>query len=268
MIIEDKKFLWTHPLKMGGTSFRTVLVALFGDGNNYHASAVGGKITVNDGHRSLKSLLSIDPKYKNFYKVSLCRNPWDRVVSFWYHNKRHMALNRGETSLEMVNSKYRGFAPRHLNQIFWQNCTFEEYLRSKFLNDLCPKQYYFFEDIEVDEYIRYEHFELDIANVLKKIGVNADEYNLERFGHDTARKWGVDDYRVYYNDDQVEFIGEKFKYEIEKFNYSFDNGCRKNSETYNNELKSRIRQNKQKIKKLQEQITVLEAKLNKEYKAI
>ena len=266
MIIKDKKFLWTHPLKMGGTSFRTVLVTLFSDGNT-HASQGGGKITVNDGHRSLKSLLSIDPKYKKFYKVSLCRNPWDRVVSFWYHNKRHMVLNR-DTSKDLINSKCQGFAPRNIDQIFWQSCTFEEYLQSKYINDLCPKKFYVFNNIEVDEYIRYEHFELDIAKVFKKLGVKSSEYKLQNFSHDTARKWGVDDYRTYYNDDQAEFIGEKFKYEIKKINYLFDNGCRKNSESYKNELQSRIRQNKEKIQKLQKQVAVDESKLNKEYKAI
>jgi len=209
-------FLFVHTAKTGGTSIRSALryyrwmdpwrIPLF----------VCSRLSALSGHRlgckfprhaKLVAAYEMLPRelFERLFKFVFVRNPWDLQVSSWHHIRRER--------------------PHLLGNI----ADFEGFLRWK-LDDARPYHYIVDTSMEpqsdyivdlhgavrVDYIGRYERLAEDFAEVCRRIGIRAPALPHKRRATDRQ------DYRSYYSPESAQWIADRFKRDIELFDYRFD----------------------------------------------
>lgn len=163
-------------------------------------------------HTNIKTLKQ---RFKNknwnfdeYFKFGFVRNPWDRVVSE-YHYKINYA------DRENLNKPY--YKP------FMSQCklikkinNFNKAVTLNLLNG-ANQSSYMLDDNQKNlmNFIgKFENLNEDFKFICKKIGV--EENNLPHENKSIHRH-----YKEYYNQESIQFIQEKFKQDIETFDYKF-----------------------------------------------
>ncbi len=156
------------------------------------------------GHRTARDMRMFlgHQLWQRIFTFSIVRNPWSRYVSlFFFEVKRgNIPIHRGSRLL---------FKNWLTQQILCKTPTFppaEKYLLDEHGNMI------------VDFVAKYENREEDLAYIGQKI-------NYPEFGkilYENKRTPERFHYSEYYDDELRDFVGEWAKWEIEKFNYSFD----------------------------------------------
>lgn len=200
MISLHKRFLFVHIPKTAGNSIQSVLrpysedelVALrkeqdgverFGLRNPKYN--IKKHSTLTEYHDALG-----DEQFRNLYKFTCVRNPWDRMVSYYF-----TPTQGAET-----------WNPKKFRAIISKAVSVPEYLRlahgekDPFAN--------------VDYVIRFEHLAEDFGYVCAAIGISSPtlpQYNRSSRDH----------YSKYYDDELRELVRTRFAAEIERFDYTF-----------------------------------------------
>lgn len=181
MISHEHKLIFVHIPRTSGTSIE---IDIMGE-------------LVDDGIKHLRAstLKKIHNKqWDNFFKFSIVRNPWDRLISL-YHAPYYISINAlGGYSLEYFLDRYAFMHPRH-EQGFTQ-C---DYL-----------------DEELDLIIRFEEREIGLQELFLRSGYQVDGSLSHR---ETSRK-GLD-YRNFYDSKTKDIVWRTYHKDIERFNYEF-----------------------------------------------
>lgn len=206
MISIQKHFLFVHVPKTGGNSLQTILrdysedqIAMVGE----HQDGIERFEIVNDKypiskHSTLshyKSVLEPDI-YGSLFKFAVIRNPWDRMVSFYF-------------------SPHRGIV---------------EWNRQEFLymiSRIPPVRYYICEDpfsqagipspidADLDRLIHFERLSDEFQEICDRLGIPCPPLPKR---NQSQR----DHYSVYYDDQLREMVGSRFREEIEFGGYEFE----------------------------------------------
>jgi chondroitin 4-sulfotransferase 11 len=207
----NKKFIFTHPPKCGGTSIENIIgfLELRNEYPNIHAYK----------HASLKmhidKLAEKNLQLKDFFKFSIIRNPWDRAVSFYNHIKHkeydYYTIKRPDKEM-----------PKYVHDS--SVMSFKEYVCKYYRNDFNSRvstiPYMFFQnEFFLDYVIRLEHIEKDILHIKDKLQIDLScgvpqVNNIEKF---TTRI----PYADYYDKETKNIIGKLFEWDINKFGYTF-----------------------------------------------
>ena len=208
----NKKFIFTHPEKCGGTSVEELLgfLELRQKYPNIHTFK----------HASLKAhvekLIEKDIEIKDFFKFSIIRNPWDRAVSFYNHvrHKEYYYYTVKRPDLQM---------PKYVKSA--TTMTFKQYalthFNKNFNSEKVTKPYMLFQDkFSLDYVIRLEYLQEDFYNIKDKLKIDLNysmphRNNIEIF---TSRI----PYKDFYDKEIENFIGKLFEWDIETFGYKFD----------------------------------------------
>jgi len=118
------------------------------------------------------------------------RNPYDRLVSLYHHQKRH---------------RYPG-ARKPFEKYVYEVADFNDHAK--------PISEYL--DGEVDFVLRYESLEKDYATVCEKIGCKHKK--LARHNKSPGKK----NYRTYYNEELRKFVYDKYSADFKRFGYSHE----------------------------------------------
>ena len=200
MISFQKRFLFVHIPKTGGNSIQTVL-------RDYSEDEIVAKHSRQDG---VERFAVRNPKYKlkkhsalaeyrqalgeeqfaKLFKFTVVRNPWDRMVSFYFTPGRQKEWNARE--FEKLISETKSAA---------------DYLRLE-KDDVDPFG-------NVDRIIRFENLEEDFRAVCDQLGLPAaslPKYNRSEREH----------YSKYYDAKLREMVGRRFADEIKAFGYAFE----------------------------------------------
>jgi hypothetical protein len=194
MISHDKKFIIICPPKTASTS---VVVSLLKYASinkvireNYKNFEFTDEFAVASKHTPISAMMDKSP-FKNYLKIGMVRNPFDRIVSRW---KWHRAKN---TFSDFITYSKRNPMPMKFDPL------------SNQLN-----YFTFNNEIKIDRFIRYESLQSDFNQVCEEIGIapiKLDHLNK------TRRK----DYTVYYNEKLKDMLSEIFHPDIDFFNYKF-----------------------------------------------
>lgn len=206
-----KKFIFTHPPKCGGTSIEELV----------------GFLTLRDKfpsvapfkHASLQTHLDklTDKKIpiNGFFKFSIIRNPWERVVSFYNHNK-YQAYD--------FYTKQQPNKPLPEEVTDARKLTFTEftikYCRHEFNFNNATKPYMFVRNsFCVDYVIRLENIEEDLNKIKDRLQINLNGNIPHR--NDADQFTVRNHYSEYYDQRTKNVISRMFEWDIKTFNYKF-----------------------------------------------
>jgi hypothetical protein len=176
MVSDKLKAIFIHIPRTGGTSIE---------------SAFGINMTtlnLNEKHLSaiqIKNQIG-DLKWDNYFKFSIVRNPYSRIVSMW---KRQFYSQKNE-SLYKFLVHYKP-APHE----------YKSAEQTKILN------------LNIDFIGKFENIESDFAIISNKINFKSGLPHIEKSSHS--------DYQDYYNKRTVAVVKYLFKSDLKTFNYSF-----------------------------------------------
>ena len=181
-IVNNKhKFIYMHPQKCAGGTLSNILQRAFPDTN----------LKTNNPHPTFSSMaLLAKLPLEQYFKFAVTRNTWDRVVSMYFHVKKH----------QNYTYNFDRFVFNFLNPSFsmHQKLTYQ----NKYI---------------IDYVIRFDHLAEDVKIVMNRLDVY--NYKLEHVTHNTGRPTA--DYRSYYNEQTKNHVYNIFKWEIDTFNYEF-----------------------------------------------
>ncbi len=188
------KCIFVHIPKNAGLS---VCYTLFGN--------TGGS------HRKIVDYQKIfSPKtFKQYYKFTFVRNPWDRLVSTFFFLKKGGLTEKDKIWAEanlLAFTDFKDFVKQWLTEENINNSLHFQH------------QHVFLEDEKgntaVDFIGRFENIEEDF----KKI---TDKLNIKRTLKKTNTSKRKEDYRVYYDEETKAIVNEVYRKDIQLFNYEF-----------------------------------------------
>lgn len=179
------KWVFVHPEKCGGVSIEQILRTHYG----YKNVVMDNK---NQHYNISDYINTLDLPATEYFKFGCIRNPWDRMVSLYYHAVKHDNYKLDfDSFIYMIKYEVKKLSG------FYKFCH-----NGKFI---------------MDHVAKLETFELDVQSLMKKMGIT--KYVLSKYDHSTNRPRKP--YREYYNKKSRSFIEEKFKWDIEYFDYEF-----------------------------------------------
>ena len=201
MISFQKRFLFVHIPKTAGNSIQSILrdysedqlVALRMEQDGIERFGLRNpkyKIKKHSTLREYREALS-DEQFRNLYKFTCVRNPWDRMVSYYFTPTQNL-----ET---WSRKKFRGIISKALSV--------PDYLR---LDDGEQDPF-----ANVDYIMRFENLVDDFRAVCTAISISPPtlpQYNRSSREH----------YSKYYDDELRELVRTRFAAEIERFGYTFE----------------------------------------------
>lgn len=183
-----RKIIFVHVQKSGGTS----IVNFFKNPKNHN------KISID-----IKYLNEKKEDINDYFKFTVIRNPWDRMVSFYHYHKEKIIKNDNPTK----------------TWEYLKDLTFKKFLKStKFqkwalVNNITDFITYN-KKIYIDYYINFDNFENDFKVVKQISGMENELLEKNKSIHKS--------YKHYYNDKSKKIINFLFKKEIKFFNFKFD----------------------------------------------
>lgn len=202
MIISHKhKFIYFKAKKVAGTSTEILLSDLVDDSDIVTKIIKGDYSTHKPrnykgfhNHSSPKYIKNQIGEYKFscYYKFINVRNPFDRMVSFyWWRISGSVAKK-----------------------------SFKDFVLSSNINDLTPFYDWIFIDNKciIDSFIRYENLEEDTKRIFGKwFDVNSIVYPRAK----TSQRKEKKHYTEYYDDETKQIVSKKYAKDIEYFGYKF-----------------------------------------------
>lgn len=195
MIISDEyKFVFLHIPKCAGSSIATDIFNNIPDAKRLyrHSNAEYSKKYAGN-------------KWNKYFKFTFVRNPFDRQVSWYFHIVSHIKKGRTEF-IEPENFewfiKYQKEQKKNFEGVYY---------------NLFQSQFDFLggENLIKDIYIgKFENLQNDWNDICKIIGVK--ETQLQH-----KNKTDHKHYRKYYNDELKEIMNNRFRDDLEYFNYEY-----------------------------------------------
>jgi Sulfotransferase family len=200
MISFQKRFLFVHIPKTAGNSIQTILrhysedeiVALRADQDGIERFGLRNPTYKIKKHSTLAQYRAAlgEARFRDLYKFTCVRNPWDRMVSYYFGTTLVQALDRKE-----------------FKKLILKAVSVTDYLRlDKGESDPFGN---------VDYVMRFENLTDDFRTVSAKLGIPATRlplYNRSNREH----------YSKYYDTDLRELIRKRFAPEIDRFGYAFE----------------------------------------------
>ena len=151
-----------------------------------------------------------DEVWNGYFKFSITRNPWDRIISDFFWKKRQ--------DPELIPRKrfyhYLGIPFNELEQV---KNKFDSFLRSdQWTNN--DRFYILDDELCIDQAIRYERLSVDFSEICRKLGL--DNCSLPRLKSGMRQK--NHHYSEYFDEDSKAIVAEKHKNDIRFFDYRFE----------------------------------------------
>jgi Sulfotransferase family len=201
MISFQKGFLFVHIPKTAGNSIQSALrdysedqlIALRKEQDGIERFGLRNpnyKIRKHSTLREYRDALG-NEQFRKFYRFTSVRNPWDRMVSYYF--------TPSHSPQTWDREKFHGIISKALSTA--------DYLR---LNENEEASF-----ANVDYIMRFENLADDFRAVCNRLDISPvtlPQYNRSTRGH----------YSKYYDDELREFVRTRFAAEIERFGYTFE----------------------------------------------
>jgi len=225
IISHSHKFIFIKSRKTAGTSLEAALSAYcagddivtpLGDykhnrdeaGRLIHRSLNAGNFEQHDEALTIRNKLPPE-QWTSYFKFSITRNPWDKVVSeFFWEKRQDPELRPRKRFFHYLGVPFDEF--RHTRKLF-----------SEFVEDYrnTNDRFYLIDaELCVDFVIRYERLADDFAHVCERIGVAAPALPSLKSGIRKEKRH----YSEYYDEESAAIIAEHHRNDIQLFGYRFE----------------------------------------------
>jgi len=195
IVSKTHKFIFVHIPKNAGTSVRNSLMP-FADGN-----ALANQKTK---HEDLPTFFARHgASFPDYFKFAFVRNPWDRIVSFYFFLRQHMS---DEISEIQAVDDFKTFLRLLDRDVAWLKSRHSARQQMAFIVDDDNK-------LLVDFVGRYENLSADYVSACRRVGIKS------AIGHDN--KSDHLRYAAYYDDWGRDFVARRYRDDIDCFGYKF-----------------------------------------------
>jgi hypothetical protein len=176
-----------------------------------------------------------EKEWNSAFKFAFVRNPWDRLVSWYFHLRKHLYfddIKNTTNDLEKQSTCYKllddGFLmkPNHHRELAVQT-TFREWVTEILTNPIYRKpdwgpnslnynMLYHDNQLMVDEIFKFENYEENLKKILSKIGKSDLISKIQK-----TNRTIHDSYQSYYDEQTKELVRRYFAKDIETFGYKF-----------------------------------------------
>ena len=187
-INDKKKFIHIHIPKTGGTSLSSM-------------------VRTTGGHCRLNDMIKVGVDISKYYKFTMVRNPFSRLVSF-YHGSG-IQKKDGVYWVKFL-SKYKNF------EHFVLECL-PTYEHGSGMTHIEPQTDWITNEegvISMDYIGRFERFDESCREILNKVGIGVN------IAHLNGSKHG--DYRNYYNDKMIDVMNTFYDTDLSNFGYKYE----------------------------------------------
>lgn len=191
----EKKCIFIHIPKCAGISICKSLLGNLG----------GGHLTIRDYQAAFTP-----HEFVNFFKFTIVRNPWDRLVSAYNFLKRGGLNERDRLWAEENLARFTDFNEFVKNWVNRKNVFTYYHFR--------PQTYYVsIRNKPILDYIGYmDRIKQDYEFIAKKINVTAPLQHINKSDHL--------DYKKIYNSSSIEIVRKTYEDDIQIFGYTFEKG--------------------------------------------
>ena len=199
MIIEEYKTIYIHIPKNAGMALRV-----------YFDKPTRDLIPDENGilqHDTIKEIKEKFPSHKEYKKFSVVRNPYDRMVS-WYFYLKESAINGGYDVDVVFPFNFIRWVedPFKVDFTRWKLDTSDE--NKKGIPYFQPQHAWLDDTVDI---LRYENLDEDLSKFFrKKINLPLKNKSNLKKGH----------FLNYYNKHALGIVYERYKEDFERFNYN------------------------------------------------
>lgn len=214
MILSHKyKFIYIKAAKVAGSSVMAALAKQCGEGDRVNAPLelkhLRRSPLIKNPHATVEDILGVVPAeiWKSYYKISIIRNPWDFMVSYYWWVK----------DIAQTDQETRRWRKQMLSK---NKFTFEAFVEHEPLDRNGVFYYYPDGALACDHYMRFENLQEDYRQMCNSLGIIYEE--LMKLKSD-VRKDKKKHYSEYYNIRTKKIVERKYEKHIETFKYKFEN---------------------------------------------
>lgn len=184
MVDHQRQLIFVHIARTGGTSIETALIGR----DWWEVDPQSKHLSASQSHR-----LYGDELWNRYFKFSIVRNPWDRLVSMWATGWWETESASGER--RSFPEWLRGLRP-HPHEIY-QSLHYHQIL-----------------DEPIDRVLRFEHLAADFERLLTDAGCP-----VLQLPHCEQRP--RESYQRYYDAETRDYVGQVYAEDIRRFGYEF-----------------------------------------------
>lgn len=194
MVISDEhQMVFVHVPKTGGTTVSRVLISMLRDQPGVFIGPADDK-----SHLNIPQVLETRPEIGKYYKFGFIRNTWERVLSMYMFTMRQMRGHKSSTS----------------NQLSWEP-SFRMWLTQgpALIEGRLLAQTHWVNDL--DFIGEQKNLKADFDKVCDHVGL--EKRSFPAWSNCTAHRH----YTCYYESEDVEYVREMYREEIELFNFKY-----------------------------------------------
>ena len=217
MDFSNNVLYFIHIPKTGGTAFKSKSIIKSKEECHIFIGRKIYRLPYSDGGYIWKTdnFPLFNYPIKNHYKISIIRNPFDLLCSYYHHGSK-LSLNDkwcdcGWASVNYTHkfSSFKQFICAYCNPKFkWHIPEFQKCLFSQLFDEKS--------NCVIDIIIKYEYYNEAclILNTKLKHKINNTKYNI------SVNK--TKNYKEYYDIEMINLVNNKCKFELENFHYNFN----------------------------------------------
>jgi hypothetical protein len=216
MISLSKKFLFVHMPKTGGNSVQNILKEYANDEITTDKARQDGveRFDILSEIGTTKHAKLFDYKgrmeanvYNSLFKFSIVRNPWDRAISSYFFKYFAAELAKGRKAEEVEEPVFIAE-----DFIYWLQRV--PRLEDMLLHDESNSKIDFINDTDLDFFMKTETLQKDLDFLCEKLGIKSQTLAVRN-------KSVRGEYTKYYDENLKSIIANRYKNEIEFFEYEF-----------------------------------------------
>ena len=209
MISHKYKFIFLHIPKCAGTSVNKMLSEKTNfDYKSPNYEFLYGwcpKRKIFMQHATVQELFELDlisaNIWNSYYKFTIIRNPWDRIISSFNWIKSDLKINGSLTDFLFLKNKFSSIS--NPNPLTYR----ADHLKTQ-------SEFIFFEDFKLDNIFNFD----DIHNINFNKLLNCKNLELEHYKNSNLKKH----YSNFYTNTQIKIVEKIYSEDIINFSFKFD----------------------------------------------